>query len=425
MFHNAKTTLGGLFRKPPFYIFLGMALLYLLAVVFVPRGGYDNGFWFSWAGEIADSNLAIIYHDPRVNNNPLILFALWLFSRFFETPAAIAENIHLFKAAPLLFDFLTIALILRVLAWNKNDQQKVFFVVGNIAFWYNSVIWGQVDSVYTFFVAISLTAAMKKHAALTAVLFVLAINVKLQAAIIAPILLVCLFPIFRKRIMTIFAGLVGAITTQAIILLPFILGGTLPETIHALLTRSVDFYPFASVSGYNLWHLVLSGDPAGISDATIFWGSSYRTWGLLLFTFSLAGILAPMVICQLRKNILTPQLLTLTSGLAFLAFFFFNTQMHERYAHPVILFFGIFALLSRAFGPYILVSVAYVLNLESVMRNASALGLERIYDGILFSPRFVALLYAVAAVWSIVLLYREITPTRQPSTRSLITTSAA
>lgn len=406
MRHITHNMLWRIFTAPQTYLYVGLALCYILAVVTVPRGGYDNGFWFSWAVELSDNKLGNIYLDPRVNNNPLILFALWLFSRIFNNPITIATNIHLFKAVPLLFDFLTIGLILRVLKQKKDDLQKVFLFVGNLAFWYNSVIWGQVDAVYTFFVATTLIAAINNRVAWTAVLFTLAVNVKLQAAIVAPILLVCLYPVLRKRPKAAITGVVSVIATQAIILFPFMLGGTLPETVHALLTRSVDYYPFVSNAAFNIWHLLLSGNLGVMSDAVTFLGLSYKLWGLLLFACAFAAVLYPMVSSRLKNASIPPEVALLATGLAFLVFFFFNTQMHERYAHPAILFFGLFGLFSRSWVPYILVSVAYVLNLERVMEP---LGL-RIYDTIIFSPEFTAMLYAVALVWSFALLYRRARP---------------
>lgn len=410
MRHIANNMLRRIFTKPKTYLYIGLVLCYILAVATVPRGGYDNGFWFSWAVELSDNKLANIYLDPRINNNPLILFALWLFSRIFNNPITIATNIYLFKAVPLLFDFLTIVLILRVLERKKDDLQKIFLVVGNLAFWYNSVIWGQVDAVYTFFIATALIAATNNRVAWTAVLFTLAVNVKLQAAIVAPILLVCLYPVLRKCPKVAITGIMSVIATQAIVLFPFMLGGTLPETIHALITRSVDYYPFVSNAAFNIWHIILSGDPSVISDAVTFLGLSYKLWGLLFFTCAFAAILYPIASRRFKGATIPLEIASLTTGLAFLAFFFFNTQMHERYAHPAILFFGLFGLLSRSYGPYILVSIAYVLNLESVMENATTLGFGHIYDTMIFSPKFAAILYAVALVWSFTMLYRHARP---------------
>ena len=90
-----------------------------------------------------------------------------------------------------------------------------------------------------------------------------------------------------------------------------------------------------------------------------------------------------------------------------LLFAFFNTQMHERYWHAAVLFLAAYGFLRRDYWPYVLVSVAYFLNLEGVLRF---LQLKK-YSVLIFDPRFVAGLFALAIVLGLIKLYR-ITPWR-------------
>jgi Gpi18-like mannosyltransferase len=48
----------------------------------------------------------------------------------------------------------------------------------NPAFWYNTIIWGQVDSIHTFFVFVSVLFAINKKPLPALVFMLLAVNTK-------------------------------------------------------------------------------------------------------------------------------------------------------------------------------------------------------------------------------------------------------
>jgi hypothetical protein len=50
-----------------------------------------------------------------------------------------------------------------------------------------------------------------------------------------------------------------------------------------------------------------------------------------------------------------------------MAFFLFPTQMHERYLYPAVAFFGLYAALSGQWTAYLVLSGAFLLNLEQVL----------------------------------------------------------
>lgn len=103
--------------------------------------------------------------------------------------------------------------------------------------------------------------------------------------------------------------------------------------------------------------------------------------------------------------------LFLVNGLVALAFFFFNTQMHERYLQPSILFFGIAAVLRPKkimILIYALVSLAFVLNLEKVIKYFNFPS----YDTVQFSSRFIALIFLIVIVLGIYSLYK-ISPVKE------------
>lgn len=80
-----------------------------------------------------------------------------------------------------------------------------------------------------------------------------------------------------------------------------------------------------------------------------------------------------------------------------LIFFFFNTEMHERYSHPALIFLALYSVYTGRYLVYVITSLAYIINLESVI-HFFKLGS---YQGFIFNPRFVAVIYFIA----ILLLY--------------------
>jgi hypothetical protein len=100
------------------------------------------------------------------------------------------------------------------------------------------------------------------------------------------------------------------------------------------------------------------------------------------------------------------------SALISLGFFLFNTQMHERYVHPALLFSGLFALITGRCNVFFLITVGYLLNLEAVMRymryfDEQWLGFTIDYDRIfLFEPKFVASIFMVAYIYGAIEFYR-------------------
>jgi hypothetical protein len=74
--------------------------------------------------------------------------------------------------------------------------------------------------------------------------------------------------------------------------------------------------------------------------------------------------------------------------------------MHERYVHPALIFITAFGMLNRKILIIIIPSVAYILNLEGA---AHIFNLTN-YGTLIFTPRFVAILYLI----TIILLFYEL-----------------
>ena len=82
-------------------------------------------------------------------------------------------------------------------------------------------------------------------------------------------------------------------------------------------------------------------------------------------------------------------------------FFYFNTQMHERYAHSALLFFFLYGVKSSSYWLYGLTSLAYFLNMESVLNAIPFLHPQTF----IFDQRLIAVIYLIVIIIGIWKLY--------------------
>jgi hypothetical protein len=192
--------------------------------------------------------------------------------------------------------------------------------------------------------------------------------------------------------------------TVLLIIFPFL---NFYERMALAITNSVDRYPVISMNAFNMWHLFFwkKIDLTHMKDTIFFLNLSYKNWGLLLFFISSGIALLPMTIAIYKKLFLRKTIsvdiahILLVGALIPLLFFFFNTQMHERYSHPAFLFIIAYSFLRERYFLYIIFSMAYFLNLEKALR-----AFDLHYGSFIFGNRFIAGLYLI----TIIVLFREL-----------------
>jgi hypothetical protein len=264
-----------------------------------------------------------------------------------------------------------------------------------------------VDGIYTFFIFASVISAYNKRFFLAILGLVLAINMKLQAVIYLPLIAALIIPAIqnagtRKVLFSTFAVLV----VQFTIILPFVLSGHF-ENLMKVVTGSVGKYPYISLNAYNFWYLMIDGDLCTTEDTVKFAGLAFMRWGQLLFILSgfaaLYHLIKPNISVLLKnQSFKVPESKVLiTAALIPLLFFYFNTQMHERYSHPALIFIAAYALLYKRPLLLVIVSIAYFINLEDVHRFMN----YKSYHTYILSADFTATLYAICIIWLFIDLY--------------------
>jgi hypothetical protein len=164
---------------------------------------------------------------------------------------------------------------------------------------------------------------------------------------------------------------------------------------------------------YNYWYLMQWDNaelPSLTSDKNLWMGVTYKTWGLLMFFGASLLTLLPLLLKTINKTMqgnrfafADAEQFFLTTALIAVIFFYFPTQMHERYSHPALLFAGAYFVLSKRWVIFLFISYAYMMNLE-VLDKCWAM---RNYKTLIFDARLISLLYAAAMLIGIYRLYKD------------------
>ena len=389
-----------------------LVLLFSLLVIFLP-GQYSVtdmiGYWLKWALEIHNYGLMNIY-DHSVNVHPGFPYVLYVYDLIMGSNEQIIAHINYLKLFPLLFDFLPVVVLCCFKQRLIEEKIPFFFLLLNIAYLYNSLIWGQYDSAYTALCFLAILTALY-NPVIAVILYTIGFFVKFQSIMLLPVMIVVLFYSINN-LKTLGKTTLALLTTSFVFLFPFILEGKVNQVFYVT-AHYVDFMNHVSVQAYNIWYLIVQGSPYDINDTSTFFVLSYKQTGLLLFflftTITLIPLLKQIITLKFKNqkpDKTTKELLMITAGLVSYYFFYFNTQMHERYVHPTLIFFFFYAVYSRNYRPYILVSIAYFLSLEKTLPNF----LPFPHPRFIFGARIIAVIYTLNLAYTMFVFFRKFKP---------------
>lgn len=350
-----------------------LVLLLVLFVSFLSRAGFpfDRGDWIRWAQQIQSTGLAHVY-DAGANYHPLWLYVLALYAGACPDAQAVDDYIPFLKLGALLFDLLIVIGVSGILVSAGVPRRRSLLLLANPAFVYISLLWGQVDSVFTAFLVLALWAAVRQRPVLGAVCLTLSLAAKLQAIVLIPPLAALLLWPIRRQPRRIALAAAASLGTVVAVLTPFIAAGTV-GSVWTVVRGAVGFHPVVSKGAYGFWWLVLPGvDLGSLADTDRLWGVSYRTIGLGLLVFHyLLALAAGLWVWRGAPGVERDRQhlarVSLALGCLVMAFFLYPTQMHERYLYPAVAFFGLYAMLSGRWALYLALSAGFLLNLEQVL----------------------------------------------------------
>lgn len=390
--------------------FLSISILFFICFfVLLPERNYQGDYntFRVWAEEIYLNGLKNAYNSGA-NYPPIFLYCLKLYSIVQDDINSLRLNLNYLKIFNLIAHFYTCYFILKIIYkqnLNYKNSYKVLFYFINISVLYNSLLWGQIDEIFTCFLVGSLYYLINKDLTKCYTFLVFAFNTKLQSIVFFPIFFIVSIPLlisFSKN--ELFKLVFTLVVVQFLLLLPFIINGQFYKVLN-IWNQSHDMFKAISMNAYNFWMFFFPDKHMSMNDNLLFYGISLQNIGLILFCIFSVFALYPLFILSYKNwklsiHNLDINIILLTLSLVGLLFFYFNTRMHERYTHPVIVFVILFNILNDKYLLGILVSIAFFLNLDAVFHSF----MFQNYKVLIFNKIFISILFLI----TIIMLFYEL-----------------
>lgn len=294
--------------------------------------------------------------------------------RFYDPVSPVTQVVV--KLPSLLADLATIGLLY---AWGRRWRGR-WAALGIAALyaslppvWIDSAWWGQVDALLMLPLVAAVMMLDRRGAAWSWACWALALLLKPQAIIIAPLLFVATARLHGRGALLRGAGLATALLVCGCV--PLVLAGEGPGLMQAYL-GSVERFPRLTNGAYNVWYLFTQGK--SVADVGQGLGPlSFRAIG-----FGLVG-LATLAMCAtlLRRADMLARLRA--AACLALAFFLLPTQIHERY---IVLSLAFLALLAMHETPMLIPLIGLTLTgTTNILGTLSGFAPE-LYSAIRSSP---------------------------------------
>ena len=338
--------------KTHIYLIVVVCVAALLKIFFssFPAFETDMNSWEGWGYQLVQFGIPNFYNQTSwTDYTPGYLYFLWLISLFkdsFLSDASVVGVEFIYKLVPVFADLATgVILYLIVLKYLGIKQKNLAITVSAIYFLLphttmNAAIWGQADSVHTFFLMLSWYFLLSQRLVMMVIFLTFACVVKPLSGLVAPVILILLFQQTIKK--QILLGL-SAVATFYFTTFPF-WGFNAPVEFFSQLRSSYDVYPYSSINLYNFWGAFGFWQ----DDRRLFWGS--------LTAEQVAQVLSVLVFCLvfmfglylLRKTKDEKGRFIWYScmgGMSILLSITFSTRMHERYLYHFFPFLLVFLVL--------------------------------------------------------------------------------
>lgn len=319
----------------------------------------DMNCFSGWSTQIFQNGIGNFYSGEGFHDYPpgymYVLYAVGALKTLFNSSGTALDVLLKFPA--IVCDLLTGWLIYKI-ADKKFGNARAALISAvylfNPAVIMNSAVWGQVDAVYTLFVALMLYFITEKELIKSYYIFAVCIFIKPQAFIFMPVLIFGIIenvflPKFDKDkfVKNLLWGL-GAILMIVILALPFGIGNVIVQYKATLAS-----YPYLTVNAFNIW------------------GAFAQNWTKLTSFTTIVGYLLLVLIfvgsAYLFFKSKSRAKYYFTGAFLSLATYMLSTKMHDRYAFPTMVLLLLAFVEARDIKSFAL----YILNTAAQFFNAA------------------------------------------------------
>ncbi len=333
--------------KSKIYMWISLILISLIIRIYLSQfEGYGSDIWYFkiWSRAAYYNEFQDFYSSVWSDYPPFYIYILWFVGfiyKFFFSSFDINTTVFtiLIKSPANIIDIITSFLIFIII--KKYAKFRTAFLVMlsylfNPAIIYNSAIWGQVDSINTIFILLTLFFIVSRRLELAGISMAVAILTKPQSLLILPLFIILTIKILRVKILPVKTQISklakismlssGVFVTLA---LPFYIRSLkITDVLVKIIrpyTTGYNEYSYTSLNAFNLWAF------PGFwkSDDIPFLFLNYRLWSYILF-----GILFIYVLYVTVKTRDT-RIIYFAAAVLFFGFFMLFTRVHERYLFPM------------------------------------------------------------------------------------------
>jgi dolichyl-phosphate-mannose--protein O-mannosyl transferase len=314
-------------------ILFGVAIVKLALLPWFDGYKNDISSYESWALQMAAQGPAGIYHTGYfLDYPPGYLYALWLAGIIAGAVGAGGVALRLIVEAPALVADSVLALLVFVLVRRTAPARRtaayvaMLLVALNPALGYDTIVWGQSDSVLTMVIMLSVAMALDGEFELAWGLAALSVLVKPQALMYVPVL--GLWTLLNATYSQWVRSALAAAVVAVVGVFPFQFGHPwywILELYHS----TAAYYHETSVNAFNAMAL-LGGLRKPDTDTIA--GVSYFSLGM--------GLLVPLYafVGWRLWNERSPRGLIFATFTALFGFFMLAPRMHERYLYAGLVF---------------------------------------------------------------------------------------
>ncbi|MBR5151945.1 MAG: glycosyltransferase family 39 protein [Clostridia bacterium] len=344
---NGKFLLVPQKSNADFFPFLMIILVLVRLIVAAKTDGHSTDMvcWAAWGNRMNEVPLSAFYApDYFCDYPPGYLYILGAVSKLSSLLNITGDGYYfMLKLPPILADIVIALLLYRYASPRMSKKGAGLFAVLYMlspVFFYDSAVWGQIESVLLVFLLLSLLLFQEKKYAPATVLYALSILIKPQGILLAPVILLLLLE--SKDIKKILVSFLLAYAAFLIVIIPFspawqnetgfklFLELLNPFWMIDKYLTTLGSYPYFSVNAFN-FYAFLNLNWAPLSNL----GSEFLASSMNYIILAL-GVLGSFFLYFKIKD--KSSNLWISCYFLFGFLFTFAVQMHERYIVLSIIF---------------------------------------------------------------------------------------
>ena len=280
-------------------IFLAIGILIRIFISTKTAYYQDINIFKLWSLDLITQGFRNFYSVAISDYLPGYLYVVWFLGKvfwWFLNKGVLLPFELVYKSPSILTDVATTLLIFQITKEYTNKKiaylTSLFYFL-NPVFFFNSTIWGQVESYTFFFMLLATFFFLRKNYFMSFAVLGYAQSIKPIAILILPIflLLLILEKIQFKKIL--FYSLVFILVVFAVFT-PFNPGENIISFVIERHGITSSFYQLTSLNAFNFWAMfstLPSGNTYKLSDQTEFLNITYQYWGYAVFLSFYLGIL--------------------------------------------------------------------------------------------------------------------------------------